>query len=83
MTAKGELKNFYVAGADKQFYKATAAIDGEYVVVSSPKVAAPVAVRYCWGTTDEGTLVNKEGLPAPSFRTDDWTGPFVLMGDDK
>lgn len=79
----GELKNFVIAGEDKVFYKATAVIDGDGVVVSSPKVAKPAAVRYCWGTTDEGTLSNKEGLPAPSFRTDDWTGPMGPVADDK
>jgi sialate O-acetylesterase len=41
------------------------------VVVSSDKVAKPVAVRYGFTTnTDHINLYNKEGLPAVPFRTD-------------
>lgn len=72
----GSLKAFLVAGADKQFHKASATIEGDSVVVSSPKVSRPVAVRYSWGDADVGTLFNKDGLPASSFRTDDWPGPL-------
>ena len=32
----------------------------------------PVAVRYGFCNTDEPNLFNKDGLPASSFRTDDW-----------
>jgi sialate O-acetylesterase len=70
----GSLQHFMVAGDDQKFANATAAIDGESVVVSSPSVPHPVAVRYCWGASDEGTLVNGAGLPASSFRTDAWRG---------
>ena len=51
-----------------------AVIEGETVVVHSEKVAAPVAVRYGWSDGAEGDLFNEEGLPASSFRTDDWPG---------
>ena len=60
------------AGADQVFHPAEARLDGETVVVSSPAVAEPVAVRYAWGAADEPNLVGPTGLPAPSFRTDDW-----------
>jgi sialate O-acetylesterase len=40
--------------------------------VFSNNVKNPVAVRYAWGNTAEATLFNAEGLPASSFRTDDW-----------
>jgi len=43
------------------------------VVVSSPAVAAPVAVRYAWANNPEATLYNAEGLPASPFRSDNWT----------
>ena len=43
-TAKGS--GFVVAGVDGVFKPATPAIDGDTIVVSSPDVAAPVAVRY-------------------------------------
>src|SRR5262245_32699081 len=64
---------FSIAGEDKQFYPATATIDGETVVVNSPKVAQPVAVRFGWNQIAEPNLSNKAGLPASPFRTDRWT----------
>ena len=69
----GKLQGFAVAGADKQFHWAEAVIDGDTVVVSSDKVAVPVAVRYAWSQTHAwANLFNKDGLPALPFRTDAW-----------
>ncbi|MDA3799794.1 MAG: 9-O-acetylesterase [Kiritimatiellae bacterium] len=69
----GGLKQFAIAGADKQFVWADAVIVGDTVVVSSETVAEPVAVRYAWAINPEGcNLYNKEDLPASPFRTDDW-----------
>ena len=69
----GPLKRFAIAGDDKTFVWADAKIEGETVLVSSPQVPAPVAVRYAWATNPEGcNLYNKAGLPASPFRTDDW-----------
>jgi len=69
----GPLKQFAIAGADKKFYWADAAVVGNEVVVSSKDVAAPVAVRYAWSSDPEGlNLYNKEGFPASPFRTDKW-----------
>jgi len=59
---------------DKKFVDASAVIDGKTIVVSSDLVAEPVAVRYGWENAAEPNLFNKEGLPASSFRTDDWPG---------
>ncbi|MCM2374641.1 sialate O-acetylesterase [Aporhodopirellula aestuarii] len=67
-----ELTHFTIAGADKQFVDAEAVIDGDTIVVRSDAVAEPVAVRYGWGSGDIPNLANQEGLPASSFRTDDW-----------
>lgn len=64
--------NFQIAGKDKNFVEADVIISGNELIVSSSKVKEPVAVRYCWSDTDEGTLFNEAGLPASSFRTDDW-----------
>jgi sialate O-acetylesterase len=70
---KGEPpQGFTIAGTDKKFHRATARIDGTSIVVSSPEVEAPVAVRYAWADSPECNLFNKEGLPASPFRTDDW-----------
>jgi len=65
---------FEIAGADKNFVRAEAKIDGKMVVVWSEKVAEPVAVRFGWHEEAEPNLINKEGLPASPFRTDDWPG---------
>jgi sialate O-acetylesterase len=70
----GVLKGFAIAGADKNFVWADAEIHGGSVVVSSPRVQDPVAVRYAWANNPEATLFNKEGLPAIPFRTDEWPG---------
>ena len=71
----GPLKGFAIAGADKKFVWADAVIeDGNVIAVKSGKVAKPVAVRYAWSDNPIANLVNREGLPAFSFRTDDWPG---------
>jgi len=69
---EGSLTFFEVAGEDQVYHPAEAIIDRETVVVSSPAVSAPVAVRYGWRNTAEPNLFNKEGLPASSFCTDQW-----------
>jgi len=75
LVCKGEkLAGFAIAGEDKKFVWAEAKIDGETVVVSSPKVEKPVAVRYAWADNPEVSLYNKAALPASPFRTDDWDG---------
>ena len=75
MAKGGKLKYFSIAGNDKRFLWADAVIDGNTVIVSSKKIAKPVAVRYAWAKNPEGAnLYNKQGLPAFPFRTDDWQG---------
>jgi sialate O-acetylesterase len=64
------LVGFYIAGADKKWVEATARIEGNTVVVSSPAVAAPVAVRYAWANFPRANLANREGQPASPLRTD-------------
>jgi sialate O-acetylesterase len=63
---------FQIAGKDKNFADAEANIEGNMVVVSSPHVTQPVAVRFGWEQLAQPNLINKEGLPASPFRTDDW-----------
>jgi sialate O-acetylesterase len=64
--------NFSIAGADRVFYPATVKIQGNSLLVSSPKVKQPKAVRYAFTNTSVASLSNGEGLPSPSFRTDNW-----------
>lgn len=71
----GKLKHFAIGGKDKKFIWADAVIKGNSIVVSSPKIKDPVAVRYAWSNNPEGcNLYNREGLPGVPFRTDDWKG---------
>jgi len=71
----GYLRGFEVAGSDHVWHYAKAGIQGDKVVVWSDVVTSPVAVRYGWmDDALENNLFNKEGLPAPPFRTDEWKG---------
>jgi sialate O-acetylesterase len=62
---QGPLKGFSIAGADGKFV---------WVVVRSPEITEPVAVRYAWASNPECNLVNSAGLPASPFRTDIFKG---------
>ena len=69
----GKLEHFSIAGEDKKWVWADAAIDGDTVVVSSKEVKKPVAVRYGFTMNPaNANLYNKDGIPALPFRTDDW-----------
>lgn len=77
-TSDGEaVKGFAIAGEDRKFVWADAVIRGRRVVVSSPEVPNPVAVRYAWAINPVCNLVNGKGLPASPFRTDPWPGLTV------
>lgn len=64
----GELKGFELAGADGKFVPAAGKIDGDKVIVSSPEVAKPVAIRYAWKDNPDCNLANAAGIPASPFR---------------
>ncbi len=68
----GPPTGFVIAGEDRKFVFADARIEGDTVVVSSPQVPKPVAVRYGWADLPKVNLFNSAGLPASPFRTDDW-----------
>ena len=63
---------FEIIDADEGgFVKADARIDGSAVVLSSPEVKHPVAVRFAWNMLAEPNLANSAGLPAGAFRAGD------------
>ena len=66
------LASFELAGADRKFHPATATITGDTLLVQSPAVREPVAVRYAWSDCPEANLYNGAGLPAVPFRSDSW-----------
>ena len=68
------LSEFEIAGADGKFVPAEATIDGDTVVVQAKEVAAPTQVRFGWRNVANPNLVNKEGLPASPFQTNNWQG---------
>jgi sialate O-acetylesterase len=72
LVAKGadKLEGFAIAGADGKYAWADAVIDGDSIVVSSPKVEKPANVRYAWADNPVCNLYNQAGLPAVPFRTD-------------
>jgi sialate O-acetylesterase len=63
---------FFIAGDDHVFYPARVRQKGGELLVSSPSVKQPVAVRYAWEAVPIVSLFNKAGLPAAPFRTDTW-----------
>ena len=70
------LNGFTICGADQKFVVAQAKIvSTDLVEVSSPEVAAPVAVRYGWANFALCNLYGGNGQPAVPFRTDDFPMP--------
>jgi len=75
-----DIEGFEVAGADRVFHPAKAehfwqpggGYWDECIVVTSPEVKEPVAVRYCFRNWQLGNLGNQGGLPLFPFRTDNW-----------
>ena len=67
-----ELTNFQIAGRDSVFVDAKAVIEGGSVMVFSPEIQNPKAVRFAWSNIAEPNLFNKEGLPASCFCSDNW-----------
>ncbi|RZJ75559.1 MAG: 9-O-acetylesterase, partial [Flavobacterium sp.] len=72
LKASGANGAFSIAGNDRVFYPASATIVNGKVVLMSSEVKNPVAARYAWANFPDAVLINKSGLPAGPFRTDDW-----------
>ena len=64
---------FAIAAEDRKFVWADAEVQGDHIVLSHPQIPQPTALRYAWGDNPAGNLVNKSGLPASPFRSDDWS----------
>ncbi len=59
---------FELMGEQTSYVHARADIDGDTIVVSSPEVSRPVAVRFAWRQDAVPNLMNKEALPVSAFR---------------
>lgn len=70
-----DIRGFEIAGADRVFHPVeNPPFDWRTneVILSSPDVKEPVAVRYCFKDFQLGTLHGGNYLPLVPFRTDDW-----------
>lgn len=68
-----KLQGFVLAGEDRRFHWADAVVEGREVTLTSTNVPHPVAARYAWAHhITWANLFNQDGLPAVTFRTDDW-----------
>jgi sialate O-acetylesterase len=67
LKASGAVQGFEVAGADGNFVPATAKIEGDTVIASSPTVSDPRYVRYAWPNFPTTNLFNGAGLPTSTF----------------
>jgi len=67
-----QILGFELAGSDQKWQPAVATVQGASIRLISAAVPSPVAARYGWGDDPICNLVNSAGLPASSFRTDDW-----------
>jgi len=63
---------FWLAGEDRKWHRATAEIQGETVLLRAKPVSAPVAVRYAFAGFPKVNLINDAGLPVYPFRSDTW-----------
>ncbi len=73
ISSNNELKLFEVAGENRVFHPAKAKIlaDGS-LEIQNDSVNDPIALRYAFKQSVKGDLFNSLGLPASSFRTDNW-----------
>ena len=61
-----------IAGVDRVFKPALGKVERDTLVVWSPQVKEPVAVRYAWRNNPEANLYGGGGLPVVPFRSDEW-----------
>jgi sialate O-acetylesterase len=67
LKATGSVQGFEVAGADGNFVPATAKIEGDTIITSSPTIPDPRYVRYAWSNFPAANLLNGAGLPTSTF----------------
>lgn len=63
---------FLISGVDGNFKPANVEIVNNKLILDSAAITSPTAVRYAFTNAAEAVLFNVEGLPASSFRTDNW-----------
>ncbi len=69
---EGSPTGFEIAGSDGKFQPASAQIEGETVLLTSPGVSSPKYVRYGWSNAPVLDLFNGIGLPASPFTSEEY-----------
>ncbi|MDR1746743.1 MAG: sialate O-acetylesterase [Tannerella sp.] len=64
------IEGLKIAGADRQYVDAEGIIEGDKLIVFSPKIKTPAAVMFCFDNDTMGNLFSGGGLPVAPFRTD-------------
>lgn len=64
---KGDIQNLYLKGENGEYETAEAEIDGNGLVVYSPKVASLKEIKMAFNNTDVITLYNNDGFVAAPF----------------
>jgi sialate O-acetylesterase len=67
LKSQGPVQGFEVAGADGKFVPATAKIEGDTIIATSPTISDPQYVRYAWPNFPPNNLFNGAGLPTSTF----------------
>jgi sialate O-acetylesterase len=67
LKSNGPLADVEVAGADGRFVPATAHIEGQTIVATTPSISEPRYIRYAWTGFTPAPLFNGAGLPASTF----------------
>jgi sialate O-acetylesterase len=71
MSGKTKIDGFAIRGEKKDDWKwANAELKGDEIILSSPEVPEPKAVRYGWARRPRLTLESAHGLPLRPFSTD-------------
>ena len=68
---KNVANQFEIAGNDGKFVPAQVKVLGDKIEVFATGISSPAEVRYAFRNGAEASLFNGEGLPAPSFTTEE------------
>ena len=66
-----KIRGFEIAGEDGIYIPAKVKIRDNYVQVRGKKISKPKNVRYGWQPYTDANLINREGLPASTFTTEE------------
>jgi sialate O-acetylesterase len=70
LTAKGgDARGFEIAGADRKYFPATAVVEKDRVILSSPEVPQPAQARFAWSNSPDVNVFNGAGFPMIPFQT--------------